>query len=65
MALVLSTSPCGPEMAAITGVATAVSCTVVVAFAAVPCSACRSLVDGAVCSHNMLHAVTVQYPRKW
>ena len=38
MGLVLSTSPCGPEMAAMTGVAIAVSCTVVVAFAGVPCS---------------------------
>ena len=36
--LVLSTSPCGPVMAANTGVAIAVSCTVVVVLAAVPCS---------------------------
>ncbi len=38
MGLVLSTSPWGPTMTAITGVAMAVSCTVEVAYAAVPCA---------------------------
>ena len=38
MGLVLSTSPWGPTMTAITGNAMAVSCTVEVAYAAVPCA---------------------------